>query len=156
VSNCDMCGISTDRLSDVVVEGTMLNVCDKCKGYGNSVGVEKPKNSELDESRVPRKIYVEESVVFVVEGAGKIIKESRENMGLKQEQLAKMVGLKESMIHKIETSLIKPELSTAKKFERILGISIIEAYSDSSKGVPFNLDDGNLTVGDLIKFKKSD
>jgi len=149
-----MCGISTERLSDVVVEGTMLKVCERCKSYGDVVGVEKPRNLEV--SKIPRKIYVEEPVVFVIEGAGRIIKEARENNGLKQQQLAKMVGLKESMIHKIETSMIKPELNVAKKLEKILGIHIIEGYSDTSKGVQFNLNDENLTVGDLIKFKKSD
>jgi len=154
MSNCDMCGISTERLSDVVVEGTMLKVCERCKSYGDVVGVEKPRNLEV--SKIPRKIYVEEPVVFVIEGAGRIIKEARENNGLKQQQLAKMVGLKESMIHKIETSMIKPELNVAKKLEKILGIHIIEGYSDTSKGVQFNLNDENLTVGDLIKFKKSD
>ena len=65
-----------------------------------------------------------------------------------------MVGLKESLIHKLETSLMKPDLATAKKIERILDIKIVEGYGDPDSATQLNLNDEDLTVGDLIKFKK--
>lgn len=156
MSGCDMCGVSSERLHEVIVEGTMLNVCAKCKGYGNTVVVNIPVESVgSNNMKVPRKIYVEETVVFVVEGAGRIISVARDEKCLTQKQFAKMVGIKESMVHKIETSMIKPDISTARKIENILDVKIIEDYKDPEKSVPFNLHDENLTIGDLVKFKKT-
>lgn len=151
---CDMCGVDSFRLNDIVVERTLLSVCDRCKGYGNSVNIQKPIEG-VSTANVPRKIFVEENVPFVIEAAGKMIQSTREKRGLKQAQLAAMVGIKESAMHKIETSVIKPEIDVAKKLEKILDIKIIDTYDDSEKSKNVNLDDENLTVGDLIKFKKS-
>ena len=149
-----MCGIESFRLNEVVVEGTLLSVCERCKEYGNSVQIDKPVfNNSL--TKVPRKIFIEENTPFVIEAAGRLIRTARENSGLKHAQLAAMVGLKESSIQKIETSIIKPEIDVARKIERILNIKIIETYDDSEKSKHLNLDDDNLTVGDLIKLKKS-
>ena len=147
--------MNSPKLDSVVVEGTLLNVCEKCKGYGNSVEIKKPSLGEdVLRQKVPRKIYVEDKVKFVIEGAGSIIKSVRDKRELTQRQFAKMIGIKESMIHKIETSMMKPEISVANKIEKILDVKIVEDYEDSEKSIPFNLEDGNLTVGDLVKFKK--
>ena len=150
-----MCGVNSPKLDRVIVEGTLLNVCERCKGYGNSVEIKKPSLEEgVLRQKVPRKIYVEDKVKFVIEGAGSIIKSVREKKELTQKQFAKMVGIKESVIHKIETSILKPEISVAHKIERILDVKIVEDYEDSEKSTPFNLEDANLTIGDLVKFKK--
>lgn len=155
MTDCEMCGMGTNKLSDAIIEGTLMKVCKKCGGFGDVIDVE-PKSirSEKPIQKVPRQIFVEDSVLFVIEGAGKIVKDAREKKDLKQSQFAKMIGVKESMIHKIETSMMKPDLSTAKKIERILDVKVVEGYEDPEKGVQLNLNDGDLTVGDLIKFKK--
>jgi len=49
---------------------------------------------------------------------------------------------------------MKPDLATAKKIERILDIKIVEGYGDPDSATQLNLNDEDLTVGDLIKFKK--
>lgn len=151
---CEMCGVEA-RLYDVIVEGSMLSVCERCRGYGTAIDIEPKKESSLLRKRkVQRKIFIEEPVDFVIESAGRVVKESREKRGLTQVQLAGMAGVKESVVHKIETSLMKPDLATAKKLERILDVKIIEDYKDPENKVQFNLDDENVTIGDLIKFKK--
>lgn len=156
MSGCDMCGINSEKLHEAIIEGTMLNVCSKCKGYGNAVAVDIPvEKTFADGMKIPRKIYVEETVDFVIEGAGRIISIARNKKNLTQKQFAKMIGVKESMVHKMETSMMKPDMSTAKKIEKILDVKLIEDYKDPEKSVPFNLQDENLTVGDLVKFKKS-
>ena len=156
MTDCEMCGIDSVKLADAIIEGTLLKVCGKCGGYGDVISVEPQEvRSEKPIQKVPRKIFVEDSVNFVIEGAGMIVKSAREGRGLKQSQFASMIGVKESMIHKIETSMMKPDLSIAKKIERILDVKIIEGYKDPEKGVQLNLNDGDLTVGDLIKFKKA-
>jgi len=151
---CEMCGVE-GRLFDVIVEGSVLSVCERCKGYGAAIDIEPKKEASLVSKRkVKRKIFVEEPVDFVIESAGRVVKDARERRELTQAQLAGMVGVKESVIHKVETSLMKPDLATAKKLERILDVKIIEDYKDPESKVQFNLDDENITIGDLIRFKK--
>ncbi|MBT3865852.1 TIGR00270 family protein [Candidatus Woesearchaeota archaeon] len=155
MADCEMCGVGSSKLSDAIIEGTLMKVCKKCGGFGDVIGVE-PRSIRYEKpiQKVPRQIFVEDSVLFVIEGAGKIVKDAREKRDLKQSQFASMIGIKESMIHKIETSMMKPDLSTAKKIEKILDVKIVDGYDDPEKGVELNLNDGDLTVGDLIKFKK--
>ncbi len=155
MNDCEMCGVATGRLDPVIVEGSLLQLCQRCKTFGNSVVLEQSNVTSYSERpRIPRKIYVEESVSFVIEGAGLLIKQAREKRNVHQKDFAKMAGLKASMIHKIEANLMKPDLRTAQKIERILDIHIVENYEDSDARIPFNLHDGDLTVGDLVKFKK--
>jgi len=144
-----MCG-TEEELVNAVVEGSMLDVCKRCSAFGNVIEVKKP----IDVPRVKRKIVIEEPVSFVIESCGKLIKEVREKRGLKQADLGKMVGEKESIVQKIEGGSMKPTLTTAKKFERILDIKIIDEYREPSKANVFDLGEKNLTIGDLIKLKK--
>lgn len=150
-----MCGESSSTLYQAIIEGSILHVCQRCKGFGNAVEIENKYSEETGNIKVPRKIYVEERTPFVIESAGKIIKSARESRALRQSQLAAMIGVKESVLHKIETSLMKPELDMARKLEKVLDIKIIDDYEDADKAKPFSLDKENLTIGDLIKFKKS-
>jgi len=150
-----MCGLEVAKLNSVVVDGSLLEVCGKCSSYGNSIEIKEPEvRNYAGTPKAQTKIFVEENVNFVMESAGNIIKSVREEKQLKQKDFAKMIGVKVSVLHKIETCLIKPEISLAKKIEKILDIKIIESYTDDEKSVPVNLTDEELTVGDLIKFKK--
>jgi ribosome-binding protein aMBF1 (putative translation factor) len=89
-----MCGIESD-LKQAIVEGSMMDLCKKCASYGNVINVDKPKlHNSFDRSSVPRDMYVEEKIDFVVESAGKIIKEGRENKKFQKSQLASMVCVK--------------------------------------------------------------
>ncbi len=155
MSSCEMCGVSSSKLKEMIVEGTLLSVCDKCGGFGNAINMNSVLRSRPGLGKgIPRKIFLEEQVDFVIESAGKLVKDAREKKGLKQSQFASMVGVKESVVHKIETSLMKPDIYTARKIEKILDIKIIEDYDDPEKSVPIDLTDENLTIGDLAKFKK--
>ena len=155
MSNCDMCGLEVVKLNSVVVDGSFLDVCAKCSSYGNAVEIKEPEiRKYAGTTKAQTKIFVEENVNFVMESAGNIIKSIREEKKLKQKDFAKMIGVKVSVLHKIETSLIKPEIKLARKIEKILDINLIESYTDDEKSVPVNLTDEELTVGDLIKFKK--
>jgi putative transcription factor len=150
-----MCGLKFVKLNSAVVDGSFLDVCNKCSSYGNTIKIKEPKFKKyVGTSKVQTKIFVEENVNFVMEGAGKIIKSVREGKKLNQKDFAKMIGTKVSVLHKIETCFIKPEISLAKKIEKILDIRIIESYNDDEKSISLNLTDEELTVGDLIKFKK--
>lgn len=143
---CDLCGKSTD-LVNAVVEGSMLSVCKNCAKFGNVVEVKKPV--------VDKQVFeVQKEQVFdeIVEGYGEKIKKARTEKNLTQDDLAKKIAVKESVIRKIETEEIKPDLVTAKKLENFLKVKLIEQYREEKKEL--NLKDKSLTIGDLLKLKE--
>ena len=72
---------------------------------------------------------------------------------MKQEELAKRLNEKESLMHKIESNSITPSISLARKLEKALGIKIVQVYREDEKR-KVNLKDESLTIGDLIKIKE--
>ncbi|MBU2406933.1 MAG: TIGR00270 family protein, partial [Nanoarchaeota archaeon] len=90
----------------------------------------------------------------IVDGYSKIVKEGREKKGLKQEELAKEIAEKESLIHSIESGHIKPSFKTAKKLEVYLNISLIEKYEKKIGKKDVNFKDELITIADLLRAKK--
>jgi len=148
MASCELCGVE-DRLVDAIVEGSVLEVCNRCKEFGDIIGVHK---DEIKREQ-PKKVYFKEPEEYVVDDYNVKIKKAREKLGMKQEDLAKKINEKESTIHKIESGQLKPSLVLANKFERFLSIKLIEKYDETEKP-KLDLRDNSLTVGDLLKLKK--
>ncbi|MEK6854816.1 MAG: multiprotein bridging factor aMBF1 [Nanoarchaeota archaeon] len=146
---CELCG-KHDKLKDVIIEGTTLSVCSKCAEFGNVVVI--PKKREI-ESVVPRRIVIEEDVEIIKSDYPDLIRNARENMGLRQEELAQKIAEKESVIHHLESGELKPTIALARKLERFLKIELVEVYTEN-KNKRINFVDSSLTIGDLIKMKK--
>ena len=60
----------------------------------------------------------------IVDNYGWKIKETRRKMGLKQEDLARKINEKQSLLQKIEKEEIIPSEEARKKIERVLNISL--------------------------------
>jgi len=148
MSACELCGVE-DRLVDAIVEGSVLKVCNRCKEFGDVVGV----NREDVRREQPKRVYFKEPEEYVVDDYGIKIKNAREKLGLKQEELAKKINEKESAIHKIESRQLVPSIVLANKLEKFLGIKLIEKYEEAEKP-KIDFRSGSLTVGDLLRLKK--
>ncbi|NJL44455.1 MAG: multiprotein-bridging factor 1 family protein [Nitrosarchaeum sp.] len=74
----------------------------------------------------------------LVPGFGEKVKAARERRGLRQEELAQRLRMKESVLHKVETGNFEPDLVLARRIEHVLGIRILEqtAASKVSSAVP--------------------
>ncbi len=144
---CELCG-RYGKLKEVIIEGSKLLVCEKCAALGKEV-----KEREVKSTSSKRNFVEKERIVDIVPGFGKIIKDAREKLSLTQDELAKKLMVKESLIAKIEREEIKPDENLAKKLEKLLNIKIIEEYvveiekdeeEEEKKDVA-------LTIGDLMK-----
>jgi len=150
---CEMCG-SEERLFKTDIEGTLLNVCKACSKFGKIIN---PVKEPIEEKR-RKKIEItetepeEEIIKMVVNNFQEKIRKAREKLGLNQEDFAKKIKEKESIVHKLETGEFKPSIDTAKKLEKILHIKLIEEYKEEGKTT--NIKTEELTIGDLIKIKK--
>ncbi len=146
---CEICGGKIfGRGYRIVVEGSELTVCDKCR----DLGVEAKTKIRVVKRKVAPKPIMED--YEVVENFHEIIRKEREKRGWTQEELAKRIQEKVTLIKKLENKEITPEKDVIEKLERLFNISLRERVEDvkieSSKSL-------TPTLGDLavIRRKKS-
>jgi putative transcription factor len=141
---CALCGKEA-KLVKARVEGAVIEVCEDCVKFGERIfePVYKP---------VKRKVKLDFEEKEIVERYGKRVLEARNEKGLSREELAKLLGEKESVIRRIEEEEMIPDSELAKKIESKLGIKLFEEYKGEarkvkSKKVP------ELTLGDVVEVK---
>ena len=163
---CDMCS-SQDRTYKIEVEGSILNVCEKCASFGKVVGKvkqempeKKKKKLEKEAERRAEKEAEEkakketETIQIITPNYFSTIRKAREKLGLKQEELAKKIAEKESVIHKVESGIITPAIPLARKLEKFLKIKLVETVEmDSAETGEKRSSSEGLTLGDLIRIK---
>ena len=150
---CDICG-SEEKLYHVVIEGTELQVCKSCSRFGKILKPVKEERKEEKKAEKIEEVHEKEVVEMIVSDFSSKIRKKREQLGLKQEEFAKKINEKESVIHKLETGEITPSLKLAKKLEKFLKIKLIEEYEEGSAiKIPKEKPE-EMTIGDLIKIKK--
>ena len=145
---CELCGKHA-VLAEAVIEGTFLSVCKNCLNFGTAVVV---PHKEITKG-VPRKIIVDQEIEIVTSKYALLIKDAREKLGLKQEELAQRISERESVMHRLESGMLKPTLDLARKLENSLGIKLIEKYREEKSKV-LDLSDSSLTIGDILKTKR--
>ena len=147
---CDMCG-SIGKLYKTIVEDAQLNICHECSKLGKVIGVIKQDNIKIE---VPRNEYSQpETMQIIVNDYAEKIKRKRESLGLKQEDFAKKINEKESLIQKIESGHFEPSIVLAKKIGNFLKIKLIEDYQEEQEKQT-KTKTGSFTIGDFIKIKK--
>lgn len=148
-----MCG-SEGKLFKVNIEGTQLNVCAACSRFGQVVErVPTPLTRKQKTAKKEALAQQEKEIVqLIVEDYGNLIKDKREKMGLKQKELAAKMSERESLIQKIETGRIEPSIELARKFERYLGLKLVEEHEEVSEKKAVGSGKA-LTIGDIIQIK---
>lgn len=153
--NCDMCGKEA-RLFKTDVEGSILNLCGGCSRFGKVISAikVKEKTARKKEKEIKLgKVREEEIMLTIVPGYGEIIKKKREQLGIKQEDFAKKINEKSSLIHKIEVNQFEPPIGLARKIERFLHIKLIE-QQELKLGALSKTKGEHFTIGDFINIRK--
>lgn len=117
---CDLCGRNTDNLLDAIIEGTSVQVCLNCSKYGKVITL---NPDAIVEKHIEREQEFSNQNL-IVEDYNIRIKKAREKKGLKQEDVARAIAEKESVIHQLETGTLKPSLKLAKKLSVFLDITL--------------------------------
>ncbi len=152
---CEMCG-KDKNLVIAIIEGTEMNVCNECAKFGKVIKKIEPEPKLKEKKKIEEVIKEEkkrEVIQIINPDYGDIIKKKRESLGLKQEEFAKRINEKISIIHKIETGNFEPSIALARKIERFLKIKLIEQYEEEH-GKLRKIESDTLTIGDLLKSKK--
>lgn len=149
---CEMCGKEAP-LVKAEIEGGELEVCHNCSKFGkvkSYVRIPSESNSNWKKKTVPKEV-IEESVVH---NYATILRSFREKNKLSQEDFARLLNEKESVVAKWESGSLKPSVETARKLEKIMGLKLVsleefENYKEDGKKR------GDvLTLGDFVKVRK--
>ncbi len=153
---CEICGREIrGRGFKIIVEGSEITVCEHCKDYG----VEKPrvpqKKPFVSVPKPKSRPKVNTAIDLgdeLVENFHIIIRREREKRGWSQEDLAKKIQEKVSLIRKIENAEITPEPEVIEKLERVFDIKLREKVEEVK--VETKKIDLTPTLGDIVVIKR--
>lgn len=124
--NCELCG-KEGPLQERILEGTRMMLCTPCGGFGKQVSRPKPSAPARPQPRPQATIPDRGTIVQdLVENYGLLVKRKRESMGLKQQELARQLNIKESLLHSIESGRFAPSLPLARKLEKQLRLRLVD------------------------------
>lgn len=149
---CFICGKETKKIFKIDVEGNLIEVCENCKSFGKVVFIENLRKNT--KTKINKNISIEE--FELIENYGDVIRRKREELGLSIEELAKKLGIKGSLLSKIEKCEIYPEEKTIDKIEKILNVKLREKVENIKKKKVRNEKQEKyekLTIADIVEIK---
>lgn len=156
---CEMCGSDAEELFKVDVEGVKLNICKKCSRFGKVIEVVRApvfvsaKVAERKRVETIAKPIETETIFVLVPDYPEKVKSAREHLGMKQVDLGKKINERDTLIHKVETGAIEPNIPLARKLEKFLNIKLVEEHQEDGNLVPKSKK-GEITLGDFARITK--
>ncbi|AMK15508.1 multiprotein bridging factor aMBF1 [Methanobrevibacter olleyae] len=168
--NCEICGKPMEgKPIRTKIDGSVLEVCKECSKFGRvqkdtalerkftsrnkkakKQNQNKPQGSRGNIQRRPR----EEAIDELAEDYSSIIRKARESRGWTREELGAKIYEKVSVINRIESGKMEPDLKLAKKFEKTLNIALIEKYDAMDLESFKSSASGPNTLGSVVKIKR--
>ncbi len=165
---CEMCGAERPSLTTTKVEGAELELCDDCTEFGTQVettdaGSASTKYSTSSSSSSSssssgggggdgrsRRRDMFDDMDEIAGDYDERIREAREAEGVSQEDLAKSLNEKVSLIRKLERGEMLPSDDVREKLERRLEISLVEGGDGGDDD--WSADSSTTTtLGDVVK-----
>lgn len=142
--SCDICG-KTSPTSLTRIEGVAYQACEACARHGEPIKtVTRRKRASAHNP--------DEHLVLRAD-APKILRDARSLSGKTQSELAKQLGVKESVWQAWESGSRSPTISLARRVEKHLSISLLEEDTNEQVNQPVRSGGGGITIGDLLKKK---
>jgi putative transcription factor len=151
----------------VLIEGAKMLVCERCTSFGSPYTEPKAKRATYPTAStrrlkptkpviIPKKPRPAE--VFrgleVVDGFGGLVRKARERMNLSHEGLGRRISEKVSVLKKVESGKIIPDIRLARKLEHVLKIRLLvpsESLETVKAAPPPPL--VKPTLGDIVQLK---
>jgi len=158
---CEICGRKiVGKRYRILVEGSELTVCESCKDLGVERPIKKAKPAVVKPMPKPiskpvsKPRQISKPLEFeyeLVENFHEIIRREREKRGWSQEELAKRIQEKVSLIRKIENAEITPEKDVIEKLERLFGIKLTEVVEEVKVQKTTSI---TPTLGDIVVIRR--
>jgi len=126
---CEVCGspIKTGPNS-VEIDGAILRVCQSCSKLGRPVSVAPRIQRSIAPRHAPARTF--EPELEIDPEYTLIVRHAREKMGLTQEALGRIINVKPSVIHHIETGKMKPDMNLARTLMHQLKVNLLVPSSE--------------------------
>lgn len=156
---CEICGKKLQHEPiKTKIDGSIMLTCKECSKFGK-VQKEPPKPKRQGAQRTqrtPRKVQrTRESTEEVIENFNEILRKAREKKGWSREELAEKINEKASVVNRIESGKMVPDLKLARKIERIMKVVLIEKSDDISTDDSVRSNIKGATIGDIARIKKN-
>ncbi|MBR5503710.1 MAG: TIGR00270 family protein [Methanobrevibacter sp.] len=165
--NCEICGKEIEgKPLRTKIDGSVLLVCNDCAKFGRVqrdtpherrfVTRDKKGRKEANAKARPKKTQPrrEEPMDELVEDYNVVIRQAREAKGWKREELGAKIYEKVSVINRLESGKMEPDLKLARKLEKTLNIKLIEKYDDMDLESFKSASSGPNTLGSIVKIKR--
>lgn len=162
---CEMCGKTVTSVKTITTEGTELQVCDACSKFGKIKKIPRTIDNiqevkdTIKQANYQKKQYKNyyksvdiDAEINLVQDYKEKIKNKRENLNLKQEDLAKKLNIKENIVHRIETGHLEPNINLIKKLESFLNIKLIDNSEKEKISLSHEKTEAT-TIGNSIQIK---
>lgn len=149
---CEICGKKVvGRPVRVKIDGSIMQTCNECSKFGK---VQKEPRKPVKPRTSPRRVRVREPTYEVSEEFNTLIRIAREKKGWSREDLAKKIYEKASVINRIESGKMIPDIKLAKKIEKVLNITILDKIEDNPLEDLSQSKMGGTTIGDIAQIKR--
>ncbi|MEF8873076.1 MAG: multiprotein bridging factor aMBF1 [Candidatus Thermoplasmatota archaeon] len=158
--NCEICGKETSHTTTVSIDNSEIEVCESCKSYGKEIFSGDKSDSSQKEilQRIKDKKRTGQTTGLdkgdkkeLALDYSERIERGRIEKDFTQEELAKKLNEKKSVIAKLERSDMRPSDDLRNKLENTLNIELMEKIESTSTKRSEGSD--GLTIGDLIEEK---
>jgi putative transcription factor len=161
---CPICGGVIWKGQRVLIEGAKITVCQSCAKQGKILYDSSIKSSQIKpvtpKTSKPTKLFREAErfeKTEIIKNYAQIIHKTRVSANLNQDQFAKKLNEKPSLIRRIEAGKVEPTLELAKKIEKVYQIKLItesDKIEPSVQSSKYMKKSTGSTLGDIAFVKK--
>jgi putative transcription factor len=159
---CEVCGRQIfGNPIRAIIEGAKLNVCSECAKLASGYWEPAPKRRIRRRLRSQPVIPVRQrkptpsvtETMELVDNLGQQVRQARRGLGLSHEDLGRKIREKVSVLRKIESGKMAPDLVLAEKLEHALKIKLRVPPSEPKTQFVSLSKPRGATLGDLVLLK---
>ena len=159
---CEICGKPVPEHNPIraKIEGSVMVVCKECSKLGKiQKAPPKPKyvqQKNKKQKATPKRNYSrqDEPSEELIENYNDEIRKARESKNWSREDLGKKINERVSVINRIESGKMTPDIKLTKKLEKALNIKLLEKVNNVDLNQFINSSSGERTLGNIMKIKR--
>ena len=160
---CEICGKPVPEHNPIraKIEGSVMVVCKECSKLGKvQKAPPKPKyvkqtNTKRNTTKKTRSYSRrDEPTEELIEDFSNEVRRAREAKNWSREDLGKKINERVSVITRIETGKMTPDLKLTKKLEKALNVKLLEKIDNVDLNQFISSSSGERTLGNIMKIKR--
>jgi len=161
--NCEVCGRQiVGKPYRAIIEGAKMIACGNCVNLASAYWEEKPQRRVKRTAKPLPRISVSgkkqppalAEALELADDFSLRIRRAREGMELSHEDLGRKIGEKVSVLRKIESGKMTPDLMLAEKLEHALKIKLLVPPSEPKAPSAALSQPREITLGDVVRLKE--